>query len=181
MQSSKAIQIVGLVIAIPLIVFALYNNLWAEPDPGIIPTIVVTTDPAYTELERELEIETLEGNMTKRGELDLLAACVEAEAGDQSMLGKRLVVDVVLNRIDSPNHPDSITGVINEPGQFSVVENGAIRSAVPSKDTWLAVFLELSGMRSDNEVIFFQTGGYSSYGRPWGHIGSHYFSTEASE
>ena len=32
--------------------------------------------------------------------LELLAVCVEAEAGNQSLEGKKMVVDVILNRVD---------------------------------------------------------------------------------
>jgi spore germination cell wall hydrolase CwlJ-like protein len=39
-------------------------------------------------------------------QLELLALCVEAEAGNQDQMGKRLVVDVILNRVDSPNYPN---------------------------------------------------------------------------
>jgi spore germination cell wall hydrolase CwlJ-like protein len=51
--------------------------------------------------------------------LDLLALCVEAEAGDQDLYGKRLVVDVVLNRVDSPDFPDTIAEVITQVRQFA--------------------------------------------------------------
>lgn len=187
-MSPKDLQIVGLLIAIPLAVYALrLNGVWAEPEPTKIkPTIVIRADvPAYTELIEELNIETLtegEGKEemgdygTKPGELDLLAACVEAEAGNQNLLGKRLVVDVILNRWAAPDFPDSIKEVIEEPGQFKVVDSGAIQSVKPTDDTWYAVYAELTGIRASEEVMYFRTGHYSNYGHPWGCIGDHYFS-----
>jgi len=33
MEPSKAIQLIGLIIAIPLLIFAVKSNLWAEPLP----------------------------------------------------------------------------------------------------------------------------------------------------
>ena len=46
----------------------------------------------YYETDADIAAEEYEG------ELELLATLVEAEAGNQDMTGKRLVVDVVLNR-----------------------------------------------------------------------------------
>ena len=64
------------------------------------------------------------------GELDLLAALVYAEAGDQPIPeGLCYVCDVVLNRVDSPAWPNTIADVIYQPGQFSVVSNGALDRA----------------------------------------------------
>lgn len=44
--------------------------------------------------------------------LELLAMCVEAEAGNQGLIGKRYVVDVILNRVDDEDYPDNIVDVI---------------------------------------------------------------------
>lgn len=63
-------------------------------------------------------------------DLDLLAALVWAEAGDQPIPeGICYVCDVVLNRVDSPAWPNTIADVIYQPGQFSVVNNGALDRA----------------------------------------------------
>lgn len=181
--NSKAIQIVGTIIAIPLMVYAVYSNLWAEPETPlkVIPTIVVQTDTAYTELEEDFVVETMEqeediSEELFYDELEYLACCVEAEAGNQSILGKRLVVDVIFNRVDSPDYPNSITGVINQPGQFCVVDNGSINSVVPSFETWQAITLEMMS-RINTDILYFQGGGYTSYGTDWEHVGAHYFST----
>lgn len=45
-------------------------------------------------------------------EIKLIAKLVEAEAGNQSELGKRLVIDTVLNRVDHPNFPDTVNAVV---------------------------------------------------------------------
>lgn len=64
-------------------------------------------------------------------EMDLLAALIWSEAGDQRPLFEGLcwVCDVVLNRRDSSEWPSTIEGVIYQPGQFSVVSNGALDRA----------------------------------------------------
>lgn len=53
------------------------------------------------------------------GELEELVLLVHAEAGNQDITGKRLVADVVFNRIRSDKFPDTIHDVINQKNQFS--------------------------------------------------------------
>lgn len=90
-------------------------------------------------------------------DLDLLAALVWAEAGDQPIPeGLCYVCDVVLNRVDSPAWPNSIADVIYQPGQFSVVNNGALNRAfgnVPQV-CYEAVQSQLAG-RLNYDIIYF--------------------------
>lgn len=58
-------------------------------------------------------------------EKDLMYRIVYAEAGICSDLTQQIVAQVILNRVDSPEFPDSIEGVIFQPGQFS-----------PAPDLW---------------------------------------------
>jgi N-acetylmuramoyl-L-alanine amidase len=59
-------------------------------------------------------------------EIDLLARLVRAEAQTESLEGKIAVACVVLNRVESPQFPDTIKEVIYAPGQFQPVANGEI-------------------------------------------------------
>ena len=65
---------------------------------------------------------------------EILAKCVESEAGNQGLMGKRFVVDVILNRIDSEIFPDDALAVISQRGQFSVWSSGKIHRTEPSGD-----------------------------------------------
>ena len=111
------------------------------------------------------------------GELELLAAVVEAEAGNQDMIGKRLVVDVVLNRVDSPLFPDTITEVLEQPGQFTTMWNGAVEDAGyhMQQDDYDAVMLEVTGKRLDYDIYFFTAGEYIASCKPAYIHGDHYF------
>ncbi|MEB6548654.1 cell wall hydrolase [Heyndrickxia sporothermodurans] len=70
-------------------------------------------------------------------EKDLLARLVEAEAKGESYEGKVAVATVVLNRVDSPNFPDTVTSVIKQvvghAYAFSPVQNGAINKPASSE------------------------------------------------
>jgi N-acetylmuramoyl-L-alanine amidase len=59
-------------------------------------------------------------------DIDLLARIVRAEAQTEPFEGKVAVADVVINRVESPQFPDTIEDVIYAPGQFQPVSNGEI-------------------------------------------------------
>ncbi len=109
-------------------------------------------------------------------DLGLLACTVWAEAGNQDLHGKELVVDVVLNRMDSPDYPDTIREVIFDKYQFSTASNGGLDKAYynVTQDCYTAVSNELSE-RNDSEALFFCAGGYGC-GTPMYKYGDHYFS-----
>ena len=111
-------------------------------------------------------------------DLALLAALIHAEAGNQDMVGKRLVADVVLNRVASPKYPNTIEAVIYQSGQFSPVSDGSLARALnggTTADDIEAARLALIEGRIDTEVLYFTAGGYGRYGAPAYQHGSHYF------
>ena len=104
----------------------------------------------------------------------LIARLVNAEATGEDMIGKRLVVDVILNRLDSGDYGETIDEVISERGQFT-------RPAEEyTSDDIKAVELELI-QRLDYEVFYFRTDKYHVYGKPLYQHGSHYFSGKDGE
>lgn len=110
--------------------------------------------------------------------LELLAICVEAEAGNQGLIGKRMVADVILNRVDDPDFPDTITGVITQKNQFSSYWDGGMdRVREPSEETIRAVQMELKE-RGWPELIYFTAGSWPNYGTPWKQVGDHFFNTK---
>lgn len=106
--------------------------------------------------------------IANKGEAELLAGVIHAEAGNQDETGKRLVADVVLNRVDDARFPDSIAGVITQAGQFEQ----------PAGYTEAELQLAKAEMaqRLDAGVLWFRTGEYHKYGTPLYQHGAHYFS-----
>jgi len=110
-------------------------------------------------------------------DLDLLAALVWAEAGDQPLPeGLCYVCDVVLNRVDSPAWPNTIREVIYQPGQFSVVSNGALDRAYGNAPqvAYDAVLSQLQS-RYNYDIIYFSMG-YNANGAIAFTHGTHYYS-----
>lgn len=108
-------------------------------------------------------------------DLELLALVALAEAENQSELGKRLVIDTVLNRMDSPywRDDDTISEVINHPYQFTSMSNGRIDRVEINEEITELVVEELVD-RTNYDVVYFNTGDYS-YSNHIIHEGDHYF------
>jgi N-acetylmuramoyl-L-alanine amidase len=91
-------------------------------------------------------------------EKDLFARLVEAEAKGEPYEGKVAVATVVLNRVESPEFPDSVTEVIKEKTgkayAFSPVQNGEINKPA-SEESKQAVEEALKRENTLNDSIYF--------------------------
>ena len=58
------------------------------------------------------------------GDVYLLARLISAEARGEPYIGQVAVGAVVLNRIDHPSFPNSLSGVIYQSGAFSCIDDG---------------------------------------------------------
>ena len=65
-------------------------------------------------------------------EMELLAALIQCEAGGESYVGQVAVGNVVMNRVASVRHPNTITDVVYARGQFSPVKNGSLKRTLNS-------------------------------------------------
>lgn len=59
-------------------------------------------------------------------DLYLLAKCIHAEARGEPYVGQVAVGAVILNRVESPEFPNTISGVIYQPWAFTAVNDGQI-------------------------------------------------------
>ncbi len=58
------------------------------------------------------------------GDYELLARTISAEARGEAYLGQVAVGAVILNRIEHPSFPDTLSGVIYQRGAFSCLDDG---------------------------------------------------------
>lgn len=149
-------------------------TVWAKTEP-------VTYNPLVTKSEKMrlllLDSETpVEVQVATDEEIRLIAQAVQAEAEGECEEGKRLVIDVILNRKDSEHFPNTIHDVIYQPRQFSVMWNGRFERCEVREDICQLVREELISRRN-HDVIFFNAGGYSKYGAPMFQVENHYFSS----
>lgn len=109
-------------------------------------------------------------------DVELIALVTMAEAEGECEEGKRLVVDTILNRVDSEHFPNTIFEVVYQSRQFSSMWNGrAERCEV--KDEICKLVMEEMDSRTNYNVVFFRADEYSTYGVPALQVGNHYFST----
>ena len=155
-----AVLAAGLLFYCPKVEAAGYSEIGQYGRPGIL-----VTEDTEEQIQEEIRL----------GELELLALLVEAEAGNQPFEGKCLVVDCVLNRVESDNFPDSISEVIYQEGQFSVVKNGGLDKAgwTITESDYAAVMYEVE-LHQNRQVLYFNncaivagTGSKFQVGNQW--------------
>jgi N-acetylmuramoyl-L-alanine amidase len=78
---------------------------------------------------------------------------VNAEAGNQDEVGQRLVIDVILNRVDSIYFPDTVEAVIFQPSQFT-------KPAQTYTERQYELVLEEIERRIDKDIIAFRRDEY---------------------
>lgn len=67
---------------------------------------------------------TISASLYQESELSLLARLVNGEARGEPYIGQVAVAAVVLNRVRSDKFPDTVSGVIFQPGAFDAVWDG---------------------------------------------------------
>lgn len=153
---------------------AAVNTIQSVQESDISETVTVIPMVAE-EVSVEPEEELAEPLATQE-EIELLALCVMAEAEGECEYGQRLVIDVVLNRVDDPHFPDTIYDVIYQKNQFAGMYGDRITRCYV-KDELVQLVKEELENRTNEDVVFFRTGHYHSYGVPMFQVGAHYFSS----
>lgn len=69
---------------------------------------------------------------TSSSNTNLLARIINAESRGEPYVGQVAVGAVVLNRVDHPSFPNTIPGVIYQPGAFTAVVDGQINAPIVS-------------------------------------------------
>ena len=86
--------------------------------------------------------------------LDLLARCVYAEARGEPYTGQVAIAAVVLNRVESPSFPNTISGVIYQKGAFTCVSDGQI-NLTPNQTAYNAARDALNGWDPTNGCLYY--------------------------
>lgn len=100
-------------------------------------------------------------------ELYLAAQLVDAEAGNEEPEGVDAVASVLLNRILSPKYPNTVSEVVFQSGQFSVVRDESFLETVPNQkslDAVQKVFIE-GHTTLPSDVLYFKSARLS---KEWG-------------
>ncbi len=115
----------------------------------------------------------------------LMAKIGKAEAEGEDIEGITDVMNVVWNRVQDDNFPNSIEGVIYDPLQFAVISNGRFDSVVPDEIYYRAVEMFTRGYNKSQGALYFESESDSTWHKDnleflFQH-GNHYFYTNKEE
>ncbi len=137
----------------------------AETEYTVPETEYTVPETEYTVPETEYtapETESTENTAAEvsSSDLDLLAALIYCEAGNQSMEGKVAVGQVVMNRVASASFANSIHDVIYESGQFTPAYSGQLAGVIGSapSDCYDAALAAMNGEGTVGGALYFNTG-----------------------
>lgn len=108
-------------------------------------------------------------------DIEFLACLAWREARGEGLLGMRLVIEVVFNRVLSDKFPNTIYDVLYQPGQFAP-DYGVpeLDEITPTEAQYEAVRLAITETPIlEPDVVFFAT--TPLYGEIFLHVGGHYF------
>ncbi|MBM6619889.1 cell wall hydrolase [Bacillus suaedaesalsae] len=93
-------------------------------------------------------------NGFSQNDIQLLANAVYGEARGEAYVGQVAIAAVILNRINSPTFPDTVSGVIFEPGAFTAVADGQIW-LTPNEQAKKAVLDAINGFDPTGEAMYY--------------------------
>ena len=140
------------------------------------PITIVSYTPEKAMPAVVVEESEEEEPMVPEEDIELIALVTMAEAEGECEEGKRLVIDTILNRVDSEHFPNTVYDVIYQTNQFSSMWNGRVDRCEVREDICQLVREEITS-RTNYEVMFFTAGEYSEYGVPMFQVEHHYFSS----
>ena len=119
--------------------------------------------PVYVDIvegpESAVEAKVYHVDMSEE-EGELLRTILALEAQDEPFEGKKAVVEVILNRVQSPEWPDTVYGVLSQKGQFATwkYRNDPYNTPGESEDDAIAeVLAETRTVLPDTRYVFFCT------------------------
>ena len=126
-----------------------------------------------------LGISVSDTSQSTSGDVDLLARLISAEARGEPYTGQVAVGAVVLNRMNSPAFPSSMSGVIYQSGAFSCIDDGQFWEAV-TDSAYKAARDALNGWDPSGGAIYYFNPKTATSKWIWSRpvitvIGDHYF------
>lgn len=111
-------------------------------------------------------------------EAQMLMRIAESEAGNQGVDGMKMVMAVVLNRVQDKDYPDSIKDVIFQPHQFQPIQDGRYYKVEISPEAHKALAYVEQGYPLDDQIVAFEIAANKTLERYFTYaytVGSHDF------
>jgi N-acetylmuramoyl-L-alanine amidase len=118
-------------------------------------------------------------NGFSQNEIQLMANAVHGESRGEPYTGQVAVAAVILNRVESSNFPNTVSGVIFEPGAFTAVADGQIW-LTPNATSKKAVLDAINGWDPTGSALYYFNPATATSSWIWGRpqikkIGKHIF------
>ncbi|WP_256358326.1 spore cortex-lytic enzyme [Bacillus sp. sid0103] len=118
-------------------------------------------------------------NGFSQNDIQLIANAVYGESRGEPYTGQVAVAAVILNRVNSATFPNTVSGVIFEPGAFTAVADGQIW-LTPNENAKKAVLDAINGWDPTGEALYYFNPDTATSGWIWGRpqikrIGKHIF------
>lgn len=95
-------------------------------------------------------------NRSQTSDIQLLARAINGEARGEDYEGQVAVGAVILNRVKHPDFPNTIAGVIYEPGAFTAVSDGQINHPIDESSTvYKAARDAMNGWDPTNGCVYY--------------------------
>ncbi|PWK14297.1 spore cortex-lytic enzyme [Tumebacillus permanentifrigoris] len=119
------------------------------------------------------------GKNVSANDMKLLANAVYGESRGEVYIGQVAIAAVILNRMDNPNFPNTVPGIIFQPGAFTAVADGQIWLS-PNDQAKKAVNDALRGWDPSSGAIYYFNPATATSKWIWGRpqikrIGAHIF------
>ena len=89
-------------------------------------------------------------------DVQILARCVNGEARGEEYTGQVAVAAVILNRVDHSSFPNTIAGLIYQPGAFTAVSDGQIDVPIdPNSTVYKACMDAMNGWDPSGGAIYY--------------------------
>lgn len=132
-----------------------------------------STEVQETEESKQHEYSSI---VISDSEMEELRRIVAAEAQTQSMKGREAVVEVIFNRVLSPDYPNTVHEVLCQKGQFSTWKMRNASWVVPDAAVAPIEWVLEKGRTAlpSTDYLYFSRG-KSKYGKDWIQIQDHWF------
>lgn len=94
------------------------------------------------------------GGKVNSSDLNLLSRLVYGEARGEPYKGQVAVAAVILNRVSSPNFPNTVAGVMYQSGAFDAVSDGQV-NLTPNQTAKSAAQDALNGWDPSNGALYY--------------------------
>ncbi len=118
---------------------------------AVLALVFISAAVCYLSADREAYAVNASAN-----DKQLLARAVNGEARGEPYEGQVAVAAVILNRVRHSSFPNTISGVIYQPGAFTAVSDGQINVPIdPNSTVYKACTDALSGWDPSNGAIYY--------------------------